>query len=373
MRRAYCLLLSLLLGLPLLSARSHYATIHNQFASLIRPTTRCPHNYASCSIEDNLLVIDNAGFQPLIITDSSLVSGDSYQYLVRASALHNKAGRSYAITGSDGRRHRVAETSWGIVFAHSDSTHYLRVSVRCLNSNLYDDLTDRRQMFVEVWRHQCDSVMRLSSVAVSDGVDLDDGLNTLMVNVQNHEAVISVGKKKLQTVSTIPLSDDDMSTVKAGLYVSAGAKIAVERTVLSADGMPLQRIATTWTREALDQHFATSDDPIEGYWQYQDRDMEDTWLRLGGRYTVAIVASNGGYDIIYLDGAQVNATQWQPGLLKGHISKTIFDGHYDLRWIDATFCPISLDAYAALDNGVLMTLSFPVYKSQLRLSKVLHP
>ena len=149
--------------------------------------------------------------------------------------------------------------------------------------------------------------------------------------------------------------------------------MAVERTTLSTDSQAPRHILTTWTREALDQHLAMSSDPIEGYWQYQDRDMEDKWLRLGGRYTVAVVAASGGYDIIYLSGAQVNATQWQPGMLKGHISKTIFDGHYDLEWIDATFLPITLDAYAAFSDGVLMTLNFPVYNSQMRLSKVLAP
>ena len=79
------------------------------------------------------------------------------------------------------------------------------------------------------------------------------------------------------------------------------------------------------------------------------------------------------HDIIYLSGAQVNAAQWQAGLLKGHITKTIFDGNYGLEWIDATFQPIVQDAYATFENGVLMTLDFPVYKSQVRLSKVLQP
>ena len=55
------------------------------------------------------------------------------------------------------------------------------------------------------------------------------------------------------------------------------------------------------------------------------------------------------------------------------MKKTIFSSHYDLMWVDATHEPITQDAYASVENGVLLTLKFPVYKSQIRLSKVLTP
>ena len=89
----------------------------------------------------------------------------------------------------------------------------------------------------------------------------------------------------------------------------------------------------------------------------------------GGRYTLAVVANGRDYDLIYISGAQVNPSDWHMGMLKGRITKTIFGDHYDLFWIDATGMPIAHDAYATVDNGVLLTLRFPVYNSQIRLSK----
>ena len=130
-------------------------------------------------------------------------------------------------------------------------------------------------------------------------------------------------------------------------------------------------LQTEWTREALDEYFAQSADPVEGYWQYLDRDMDDEWLRLGGRYTLATVQSVNGYEIIYIDGAKVKKSLWNLGMLKGHIFKTIFTGNYDLFWIDATMEPIDDEAYATIENGVILTLNFPTYKSQVRLSKIL--
>ena len=121
---------------------------------------------------------------------------------------------------------------------------------------------------------------------------------------------------------------------------------------------------------ALDAHFAASTDPLEGYWQYLDRDMDDNILRLGGRYVVALVQAGDGYDIIYVNGAQVKRQQWTTGLWKGHLKKTAFIDNYTATWVDATFLPITDDVYATFDNAVILTLRFPVFRSQLRLAKV---
>ncbi len=355
----------------ILSARSHYNTIHNHFASLTARLDQTLLRHAHSRIDGEQLVFSNGNASPLIVCDTTLVPDQGYQYLVRAASMTNHAGRTYGITDLKGKKSRVSTTAWGIVFDWRDSLNYRRVELSCDNSNLYDDLTDKRQMHVKAYRCLVGKESLLDSWTLNHGVDLDDGLNTLSVAVNDGQVHVSVGKNELVQVGTLMLDTDEPCTTLAGVYLSPGAEIAIERTVLTTDSNASRRIATTWTRESLDQHFALSDDPIEGYWQYQDRDMEDRWLRLGGRYTVAVVSSDKGYDIIYVSGAQVNAPQWREGLLKGHISKTIFDGHYDLEWIDATFQPIVQDAYAAFENGVLMTLNFPVYKSQLRLSKVL--
>ena len=100
--------------------------------------------------------------------------------------------------------------------------------------------------------------------------------------------------------------------------------------------------------------------------------MKDEWLRLGGRYTLAVVRADDGYDLIYINGAQVKKSQWQTGMLKGHITKTMFTGNYDATWIDATQEPIDKDVQATIENGVILTMSFPVFGSQVRFAKVIN-
>jgi hypothetical protein len=35
--------------------------------------------------------------------------------------------------------------------------------------------------------------------------------------------------------------------------------------------------------------------------------------------------------------------------------------------------PIEKDAYATIENGIILTLYFPVFKSQVRFAKVINP
>ena len=275
MNRLTCCLLAMFASVGLVSARSHYATAYNQFRSLTAVLSSQPKAHVSCALDGNCLDLRNASAIPLVATDTTLTANTGYSYLVRASSHSSQAGRSYTVTDADGNKSRVEGTSWGIVFDYTDSAHYHRAEVSCSNSNLYDDLTDQRTMHVSIYRHDGSGETLLSRRTLSDGVDMEDGLNTLMVSVANGQADISVGKKRLQPVATVALDDVDSKTVKTGLYLSPGAHIAIERTVLSTESNPPRRVATCWTREALDQHLAMSSDPIEGYWQYQDRDMED--------------------------------------------------------------------------------------------------
>ena len=192
----------------------------------------------------------------------------------------------------------------------------------------------------------------------------------MSVEVDERGVEVSVGKDELQTVFEAAVTRP-AGIVWAGYLVGAGSRVSIERAVLTIASEQQVTATSLWTLDSLDEYLASSTDPVEGYWKYLDRDMEDKWLRLGGRYTLAVVRADDGYDLIYLGGAQVKKSQWQPCMKKGHITKTQFSGNYDLRWIDATLEPIDEDCYATIENGVILTLNFPIYKSQVRFAKAL--
>ncbi|MDE6049775.1 MAG: hypothetical protein K2G09_08820, partial [Paramuribaculum sp.] len=99
-----------------------------------------------------------------------------------------------------------------------------------------------------------------------------------------------------------------------------------------------------------------------------DRDTDSRQALAGGRYTLAIVAAEdkSAFDIIYIDGAEVNSDEWNTGMRKGKLIPTPFKDHYDLIWYDSQMEPIEYDATASVDQNVILTLSFPLLKSTLR-------
>ena len=351
------------------TGKSYYNTVGNGFGGLYpHPGMRMQGRYKA--IEGDYLVEENATMATAITLDTMAISSTAYRYQLRLANRNNKQGKTRTIKNPmTGGTTTLTSTEWGLIFNRDDMGNYCAVVLSCNNSTPFDDLTDQRSMQVSIVQNDGTGTTTLASTTLTRDVSLEDDFNTLSVDVDGNNVTVAIGKNELQEVLQAMVTRP-VGIVWAGYLVGPGASVAVERAVLTI-GNEQQVITTTpWTIDALDQYLAASTDPVEGYWKYLDRDLQDEWLMLGGRYTLAVVRADDGYDLIYVDGAEVKMSLWQPGMLKGHISRTAFTGNYDLMWIDATMEPIDKDAYATIDNGIILTLAFPVYKSQVRLSKM---
>ena len=371
MRKLYVLLIVLLVGTALEGlGKSYYNSVRNNFGGLYpHPGMRMQGRYKA--IEDDRLVDENATLANAMGFDTMKIHCSSYRYQLRLANTNNKQGKTRSIKNPiTGERTNITRTQWGLVFNRDEDGNFCAVVLSCENSAPYDDITDQRSMQVTLMQRTGREETILAQTSLTKGVSLEDDLNTICVDVDERGVKVSIGKQDLQPVLEADVKRPT-GAVQVGYLVGPGASVSIERAVLTIDNERQVANSTLWTVEALDEYFAQSADPAEGYWKYLDRDMQDDWLRLGGRYTLAVVRADDGYDLIYIDGAQVKKTMWQTGMLKGHMTKTIFSGNYDLTWIDATMEPIEKDAQASIENGVILTLSFPVYKSQVRFAKVL--
>jgi len=349
--------------------KSYYNSASNRFGGLFpHPEMRMKGRYKT--IEQDRLIDENATLATAVGLDTMMINSTAYRYQLRLANLNNKLGKTRSIKNPmTGEKTNISRTEWGLVFNRDEEGNYCAVVLSCDNSAPFDDITYQRSMLITLISKHNGETVEIARTSLTKGIALEDGLNTVCVDVDERNVVISIGKDELHQVLESKITRPS-GFVQVGYLVGPGASISLERAVLTINNEKQVDVTTRWTREALDEYLANSSDPIEGYWQYLDRDMEDKWLRLGGRYTMAIVRADDGYDLIYIDGAQVKKALWQTGMKKGHISKTLFVGNYDLRWIDATMEPIENDdTYATIENGVILTLHFPVYKSQVRFAK----
>lgn len=367
-------IISFLMAVAMLQCHAYtlYNTRYNDFESL-------NYNHAA-TVNGDFLQLNNKSATTVIVTDSTLIDAfTSYKYYIKMANLHNKEGKSYKVTDAQGKSKSVSSTECGLVLNHTAHGCW-RVAVSCSNSSLYNESVDSRTMTVKLINDYYGSNI-VRQVTLDGGVDLDEGYNYLGVTMEDNIITVKIGKDQLKDVLSYQLTERDVETttgtpsVKVGYYVGPGAMISIERAVLSFNDQqrsPATSLETQWTREALDRHFAASKNPYEGYWTYLDRDMEDQWLKLGGRYTIALVENENGYDVIYVDGAQVKKSLWHTGMRKAVMKETIFTDNFTGKWFDATLQPITDDVFVTFESGVILNFKFPVYKSQIRFSKVLN-
>ena len=191
--------------------------------------------------------------------------------------------------------------------------------------------------------------------------------NTLAVG-RSRDGLLTVegGSRELKEIAVLTLPTDFRMTAS----IFAEKPLALSLVALETEIDPAATLQTDWTLESLTAYLVGSRDETEAIWDFLDADTDDRRARRGGRYSVATVSNpDGGYDLIYLGGAEVGSDRWRPGMIKGRLKPTIFKDHYDVVWYDAVLEPILTDVSCFVDQKAILSVSFPRYRSTLRFSR----
>lgn len=258
---------------------------------------------------------------------------------------------------------------FGVVWNALSPHEYYAAILQCGN-DAFDHYIDSPYTSLHAIHHTTDSIIELGNWRIKSDISHGKKENSLAVEMDATENSVKLlaGNKTLHLIQQLTF-DHDVTTGKMGILTNGCTDISLLVTENATD--PLSVLATSWSLHSLEDYFTSGTrDDIEGFWQYLDRDNDDRYCRLGGDYTVAIVKSGDGYDIIYADGAKINSPQWHAGMRKGHLTPTIFSNHYDLTWYDSTFQPISDECHATFEHSAIIALNFPLLKSSVRFSKM---
>ena len=229
----------------------------------------------------------------------------------------------------------------------------------------FGSLTDERIVRLDVERGDSSIFSaRLDGFATAPGV-----FNTLAATLTDSGSSLrlSGGSDADSHIATLRLPRPFRAD-SARLGICGRAELAVFAAEVEAPS-PFEH-PDGWTIESLKDHFASTSDPVEGFWTHLDRENNPAYARPGGTYTLAVVKTEAGtYDILYISGARILADKWKPCMLKGSLVPTIFVGQYTLMWIDSEFEPITEDLSADLTDNSVLALRFPLYETVIRLSK----
>ncbi|MCH5346984.1 MAG: hypothetical protein J1E63_07730 [Muribaculaceae bacterium] len=192
--------------------------------------------------------------------------------------------------------------------------------------------------------------------------------NTIILTIE------ATGRVSIDGGYRVPehLLDINLTDVTRGdIAIVAPERLFSPRAVIEVEENPTHRLSTAWDIETVEQHIAASTDPMEAIWEYLDGTTDPNMAVAGGRYRLATITDGaGGYHLIYLGGATISPAIWQPGMVKGHLSPTIFANHYNVTWNDSQAEPITLDVSANVEQGAILSIAFPRYRATLRFSRL---
>lgn len=257
--------------------------------------------------------------------------------------------------------------AFGITWNMSpDSKEYFSAMLRPVTRDR-DEVIDNRYIVFTVTHHRDahpDSVIIEKHLRSGFGLEYHE--NTFGVEIQSDRVTIYGGNNQPEIIAELEIASMPYTTM--GIIAEGKAKISMavsEYTVNAADALK-----TSWTEKSLAEYCGSADAP-EGFYRYLDRDNDQKYCRLGGDYSLALVASpREGYDIIYVAGANINPKLWHEGMLKGHLRPTVFTNHYDLEWYDSSLTLHSDECSADIEQNAILRLNFPTLKSTVRFSLV---
>ena len=260
--------------------------------------------------------------------------------------------------------------SYGVIFAMEDSANYCCATLQAVNDGDDDGIRDGRYMLLTVTRNTSRESIQFASKRLNSGIDLDCFDNTLAIeiNCSTGSATIFVGKTTIQPVLTINLTPDE---TQGAIGFKASSKTNIELVVGEYIADPIALLGIPYTKTIIENKMGSDKSPVLGYWQYLDRNTDADYMRPGGKYSLAIIPTDNTerFDIVYLDGADVNGNKWEYGMIKGILETTPFKDHFNLIWFDAEMNPISDECSATLESKSILRLDFPLLKSSVRFSR----
>ncbi len=318
---------------------------------------------------NNRLQFSNETNSPKLSLTNSQVDGFKFTIVTRFANLNNDGLKSYKVSDSKGNNYSIKKPLWGVIFNYENDSSYYAVTLQAFNAAPLDEVLGKSMLKCRLIKHYCGNDSIIADHVIANGIKTDAGDNLLIVEHSDNITTIKLGSNKPQQI--IVANDINyQDRFKTGIIAYPGSKVSVERFVIKCNPDPAIKIKTRWTKDMLDEYFSKSDNPLEGYWQYLDRDVDEKQLDIGGYYKIALVKAQYGYDVIYIDGAKVNSAKWSTGLLKGHLSETIFSDEYNLVWYDSDMQAMTEELSAKIEKASLITFRFPVYNSQIRFSKI---
>lgn len=289
----------------------------------------------------------------------ALKEDNAFTFSFRLANEHNRAGKKYHYIGADGKRHSVVFPGWSLILKGKKSRFVLELRT-------IDNTSDNIPGIVGMSVKALNNGKEVFSTMIKSGFDLYGATNSYILYAGNGKILFRGGNRAYSRISEIPYV---AAFDSIGFAVSPGGKVRIDDISIEYEPSKIFPESAARNIDSLLMTLKKSGDPMEGIWEEFDRNLDESQIRMGGRYRFAIEKNPSGYTLIYLSGAGKNPAEWKRGMVKGKLRGTSFSDIYDLEWITSEGDTYPSEIKAQRENDII-TIQFPYQNSTLRLSKV---
>ncbi len=305
---------------------------------------------------DSSLTID-ASSADTIFDLISISPKKHLDFSFRARNLHNASGKSYPFLSPKGKK-KVNHPEWGIVIADRYGTRE-KISIRTADQPKDETYMPTSLRF---------RIGNGEEATVKEGFDFFTGPNAFLLTFDQGHCSLLGGNREYKPILSWDSEIEYPDSI--GFFVSPGAMLEIDDIAIEYPRADFTLTVSEFSNpDILESYLMRSTDPKEGLWKVFDRSLEESLLRMGGNYTVAIIRDNDGYNLYYIEGAKTRPDIWKPGMLKARLIETGFPDIYDVEWLDATGETLTKDIKARYESP-LFTITFPYQSSTLRLRRL---
>ncbi len=265
-----------------------------------------------------------------------------------------------------GRKARTKRQSWKLVWDMDDTGRHKWVELSSDPRNRVDGV-DVPSVDLTVGENNGRTDSIIDKTTLTSSIDTNGGFNSILMEWADGNTRIFAGNRGMQLIFDLQSARQPHGSCG----IASTDDIDVQDLILECLPLKSHALQTGMTVEQIKAVATEQPGKPTGMWEFMDRENDPALARPGGRYILAITDSGtpGTYLIIYMDGAQINAGNWKPGMLKGKLEETPFEQHYKLTWYDAMMEPMEHDIHADMPNRVLLSLEFPLMRTLMRFSR----
>lgn len=288
----------------------------------------------------------------------------SFTLTFRAHNAHAQPGRRHFYLDAAGERKSESSPSWGILMVFN-STDTIRAEIKTIERHLplssygATEVSIRKDKTAPPIIFVTEEKSPLLPYNASNiwSFSLSDGILNIWGGAHSISHLFS---------TSLPAA----SCTAIGFYSNPASDLTVTDIMLKDDSPLSSLTPSPWKGEKeFEALLKKSKDPLEGYWTIFDRDLEESLLRLGGNYRLAIMKNGENYSVIYLSGATIHNKKWEQGMLKAILTPGDFQNVFKVEWFDAEGNPLSNSIIVQREDDVL-TIQFPYQNSSIRLRKI---